>query len=507
MSRWYAAATFIAAVTVVTPAWASFPGQNGRIVFDSNRHGGPQELYSMNPDATDIRRLTWNTVADRSGRFSPDGSRIVFARTVAGNDHDIWIMNSDGSGERRLTSGPARDELPVFSGDGEQIVFQRVVAPQVCPCELWIVGVDGEGEEALDTGPGNAANPDVSKSGKLAFVGDRDGTRSIYVGDLRGGPVRRVTDGPAAFGDFRPRWSPRGNDLVFMRNDGGNLESLDIYSVHASGTGLRRLTNSSRVEEHPQWSPDGERVIFSVLDTGPPFAGRLHTIDAGDGSDEQVLAQAVAPFVEAFDDGRRDTAMWHEIQDPGSTIGEVDGRLVVSIAGSAVPGGPFNQIAAHWGSNCKLAGDFDYQVDYALLVWPQHGGFFAALNGFFADAAVARHSNLWDPPFDEQYSGWRGGPDFANGVLNTTDRSGSLRLVRTGGSIATYFRSPGGDWTLLFGGGGVTGVTTYGVGLSAPGWSFTGQDGSVAYDNFRLNSGELTCPDWWRDAGPDWAAG
>ena len=133
-------------------------------------------------------------------------------------------MNADGSGERQLTSGPARDDVPVFTQDGAHVVFQRVAGVQTCPCELRIVGVDGAGERLLDTGPGNAANPDVSANGKLAFVGDRDGTRSIYVTNLKGGPVKRVTEGPAAFGDFRPRWSPRGNDIVFMRNELGSYE-------------------------------------------------------------------------------------------------------------------------------------------------------------------------------------------------------------------------------------------------------------------------------------------
>ena len=311
MRSWSVAATFVAAITIAAPAWASFPGSNGRIVFQSTRAGGVPELYSMNPDATGVRRLTWNTVADRLPRFSPDGSRIVFARAVAGIDQDIWIMNADGSGERQLTSGSARDDAPVFTRDGEHVVFQRVAGPVACPCELRIVGADGAGERILDTGPGNAVNADVSAIGKLAFASDRDGTLSIYVGDLRGGPVRRVTEGPAAFGDFRPRWSPRGNDLVFMRDDGTNLN--DIYTVRASGTGLRQLTSGSRFEEQAQWSPDGERIVFGVFGVVTPFGARLHTIDADDGSDEHVLPQLAAPFVEGFGDGRIDSAQWHEI--------------------------------------------------------------------------------------------------------------------------------------------------------------------------------------------------
>src|SRR5688572_2114764 len=218
-----------AALLVAAPAWASFPGENGRIVFQSNRAAPlPPELYSMNEDATDIRRLTWNSVSDQVPRVSPDGTRIVFARTVAGLDQDIWIMNADGSGERQLTSGSPRDDLPVFTHDGAHVVFQRVAGVQTCPCELRIVRVDGTRERLVDVGAGNAANPDVARNGKLAFVGDRNGTRSIYVTNLRGGPVKRVTKGPAAFGDSSPRWSPRGNALVFMRNKLSSLASNDI---------------------------------------------------------------------------------------------------------------------------------------------------------------------------------------------------------------------------------------------------------------------------------------
>ncbi len=500
MRTWYAVATVVALLTVVTPAWASFPGENGRIVFQSNRAGGPEELYTMNADATDIRRLTWNTVADRLPRFSPDGSRIVLTRAVAGNDHDIWIMNADGSGERRLTSGPERDEAPVFTRDGKQVVFQRVAAPQICPCELRIVGADGEGERLVDTGPGNAANPDVSTNGKLAFAGDRDGTRSIYVGDLRGGPVRRVTDGPAAFGDFRPRWSPRGNDLVFIRNDGGNLQSLDIYTVHKSGTGLRRLTNDPLVEEFPQWSPDGERILFSVLDAGPPFGGRLHTIDADDGSDDRVLPQLAAPFVDSFDDGRDDTSIWHVLsQGTGVSSIEAGGRVVISVAADAVPfdGPGYRALETHYGTQCSFEGDYTISMEYQLLAWPLQNGFQVSLASFFSDDFIWRESRPWG----ESYFAFA---DGTFGAVPTMDQAGSFRIVRSNGVVTASYLANG-VWVPL--------LTSTSDGHAVVGFQladynfFVGKAVSAAFDNFRLESGELSCPSWWRDAAADWAAG
>ena len=225
----------------------------------------------MNEDATDIRRLTWNSVSDQVPRVSPDGSRIVFARTVAGIDQDIWIMNADGSAQRQLTSGPARDDLPVFTADGEQIVFQRVAdaSASPCPCELRIVRRRRRGRAASWTpGPGNAANPDVSTE-RQAGVRRRPRRHAQHLRDESHAavPVKRVTEGPAAFGDFRPRWSPAATTSSSCATSSVTLASIDIWRVRQDGTGLRRLTTTDRVEEYPQWSPDGERIVFAVLET------------------------------------------------------------------------------------------------------------------------------------------------------------------------------------------------------------------------------------------------
>ena len=95
--RLLVAVALLTGLTVAAPGASSSPGTNGRIVFQSTRAGGAPELYSMRPDATDVRRLTWNAVTDRLPRYSPDGRQIVFTRQVAGNDWNIWILDADGS--------------------------------------------------------------------------------------------------------------------------------------------------------------------------------------------------------------------------------------------------------------------------------------------------------------------------------------------------------------------------------------------------------------------------
>ena len=55
------------------------------------------EIYVMNADGSEQRRLTRNRVPDHAGAWSPDGQMIAFVR--AHGDHwDIYVMNPDGSG-------------------------------------------------------------------------------------------------------------------------------------------------------------------------------------------------------------------------------------------------------------------------------------------------------------------------------------------------------------------------------------------------------------------------
>src|SRR5215210_2428634 len=61
----------------VASAQAAFPGTNGKIAFTSNRDGN-QEIYIMNPDGTDQKRLTNNAAFDFDTVLAPDGMKIAF---------------------------------------------------------------------------------------------------------------------------------------------------------------------------------------------------------------------------------------------------------------------------------------------------------------------------------------------------------------------------------------------------------------------------------------------
>jgi len=82
---------------------------------------------------------------------------------------------------------------------------------------------------------------------------------SIYLLDPRG-IVRQLTTTDGTFRDSGPTWSPDGSRIAFVSDRETELENL--YVMNADGSGIRRLTDMTRVC-CPAWSPDGTRIAFS----------------------------------------------------------------------------------------------------------------------------------------------------------------------------------------------------------------------------------------------------
>lgn len=206
------------------PAHATFPGQNGKIVFSSfvgEDDDAVSDIYTVSPNGRHLRNLTPDSPAnDDFPSWSADGRMIAFwsTRTGPGNptgDQEIFVMNADGSGLRQVTYNTVDDGGPGWSPDGDRLVFHRWLDDD-SQADLMTVRVNGTGERNLTRSPGIL--------------------------------------------DRYPVWSPDGREILFMRDDSG-LEN-DIATIRPDGSHLRALTATPTDEEGLDWSPDGKRISF-----------------------------------------------------------------------------------------------------------------------------------------------------------------------------------------------------------------------------------------------------
>jgi hypothetical protein len=94
---------------------------SGRISFVSTRDGNP-EIYTINANGTNLKRLTWDPALDHEPAWSPDGSQIAFTSERDGN-WEIYLMDSSGKNLENITNHSSHDTAVAWSPDGSEIAF------------------------------------------------------------------------------------------------------------------------------------------------------------------------------------------------------------------------------------------------------------------------------------------------------------------------------------------------------------------------------------------------
>ena len=261
---------------------AAFPGTNGLIAFNSDG-----SVYVVKPGGGGLREIAQTGISDGypGVSFSPDGKLIAFSGLSA-TDPDIYTVRPDGSGRRPLTFSRGVDADPTWSHDGARIAFETNRNGNV---DIYSVDSRGRDPQQLTRGALDEQDPAWSPKGnRIAYtVTSRDGlSRQIWVMNADGGSPTQLTT-TANFSE-NPNWSPDGTRIVFD-SDRAEKGDLEIYSMNADGTGVRRLTNSPALDALPAYSPDGKKIVF-VSDRLQKDSRRLFVMGASGGRPARVIA-------------------------------------------------------------------------------------------------------------------------------------------------------------------------------------------------------------------------
>ena len=264
---------FVVSLWLITsPLW-------GKIVFYSKRDGN-LEIYAMDADGSTQTRLTFNEATDSAPAWSPNGRLIAF-HSHRHDDNDphtdeanteIYVMDADGGNQRRLTHYPGLDNYADWHPDGSQIAFTSTRSGTF---NIFMIDADGRNIRQitdLEFATRPKWSPDGSQIAFEAFIGH---SREIYAANADGTSRFQVSRPRLAADMFLGGWSPDGKRIVYIEAvDTSVAKSVPVIAT-LNLVGRRKVVGQRKVKQWDRvpvprmplstvaFSADGKSILFT----------------------------------------------------------------------------------------------------------------------------------------------------------------------------------------------------------------------------------------------------
>lgn len=286
-------------------AYFSFDGQ--KLIFQSTDDPEKNallpcyQMYTMDLDGTNIRRVSTGLGSTTCGYYFPGGRRVLFSSTHltspfcppapqqtgryrwALHDYDIFSIHVDGRDLQRMTSSPGYDAEATIAPNGRTVVFTSLRDGDL---DIYTMNIDGTNVQRLTTKIGydggaffspdsrrivyRASHPKTPK--ELSAYQDllaqnlvEPSNLEIFVMNADGSNKRRVTNNGAS--NFAPYFYPDGRHIIFSSNlsfkpgDKGR-PAFHLYLIRDDGTELEQITYDGHFNSFPMFSPDGTKLVW-----------------------------------------------------------------------------------------------------------------------------------------------------------------------------------------------------------------------------------------------------
>mgnify|MGYP001602814550 FL=1 len=228
-----------------------------QIAFLAQEDGG-KEVYLIDFDGYNLKKLTRDNTVNLSPAWSPDGKWIVYTSYAARNP-DLVMINTAGEKRQTLNRFAGLNAAPAWSPDMQKIAF---VLSRDQNSEIYLLKKNRKLQRLtrhynIDTSP--TWSPDGKK---IAFTSDRSGTGApqIYIMDAEKGDssrVNRISFG-SSYND-NPSWSPNGDKIAYTSLVGRKFQ-ISIYDLETHKSQI--VTTGTGSAEKPSWSPDGRFIVY-----------------------------------------------------------------------------------------------------------------------------------------------------------------------------------------------------------------------------------------------------
>jgi TolB protein len=242
--------------------------EGGRLVFEGrvfDLGGGDPILAKRYRGSYDASRRMAHTFADEVIRFlvglpGISGTSIAFTSDRSGHK-EIWLMDYDGENARRVTAHRSTSMSPAWSPGGDVIAYTSFFDG---PPGIYLADLGSGRKRAVVTSGSLNSSPSFAPDGqRIAFARSVDGNVEIFSTDRSGGGLRRLTHNGAI--DTNPAWSPKGNQIAFTSGRAGNPH---IYLMDAEGANLRRLSFDGTYNDGASWNPNGDLLVYTSRRNG-----------------------------------------------------------------------------------------------------------------------------------------------------------------------------------------------------------------------------------------------
>jgi TolB protein len=236
-----------------------------RIAFVSDRdstQGRPsKELYIVDYDGFNPRRVTVNGSLNLLPAWRPDGAAIAYVSYRQGSPQIFLAKIFEGQSVANLSGekGDGQAFSPAFSPDGKSLAFASNRAGST---DVYVAGADGASPRRLTTTQQTTRRPASARPGRRSRS-LRPHRHAAALADGRGRPERAPADRGSGNWNDGCAWNPakQYSEIAYTaRLDAGGF---DIAIIDLATRQVRQITQGRGSCEYPSWAPNGRHLVFS----------------------------------------------------------------------------------------------------------------------------------------------------------------------------------------------------------------------------------------------------